>query len=449
MYCLILPICSISDLLAQNNSEGMDLPGQGIGVNIKKDAGSKKYAVDDMLDLAMQPVYINTAPLPDYDFDKLDYALSEGLALTPGGTLWACWIAGGDNDKAFVVLSSSKDNGDTWSKPRAVLDPRISAKPLDRRSLVANVWTDPKGNLWLFYDQAIGYFDGRAGVWATVCSNPDDEELRWSAPQRISDGSALNKPIVTKNGEWMLPISIWPRTLMNSQFRDQYFHELDGLRGANVVVSVDQGKTWQRRGNTVKSPYPTVDEPMLVERGDGSLWMTMRTLKGMWESFSADGGYTWSEARESQINHANARHFITRLHSGRLLLVKHGEKLKRSEGDSTLLKRTKLTAFLSEDDGETWSEGFLLVDRGVSYPDGVQAEDGTIYICYDYDRWFSGEIWMARFTEEDILARKMVNPLSTNEILISKAKGLTERERNIRIEHRNRKKSRLKEIGVL
>src|SRR5690606_16986497 len=115
----------------------------------------------------------------------------------------------------------------TWSKPRAVLDPRISGLPLGRRALVANVWTDPKGNLWLFYDQSIGYFDGRAGVWATVCSNPDSEKLKWSEPKRISDGSAINKPIVTTKGEWLLPVSLWPRTLMNSQFREHYFHELD------------------------------------------------------------------------------------------------------------------------------------------------------------------------------------------------------------------------------
>ncbi|WP_353135609.1 sialidase family protein, partial [Pseudopedobacter sp.] len=438
---LLLFICVMGSprhLMAQNDADLMNLPGEGNSLSTKKNIVNKKYSTADLLNLALLPAKVKVSPLPEYDVDKLDYALSEGITRTPAGTLWTCWVAGGDNDKAFVVLASSRDNGQTWSKPRVVIDPRISGLPLGRRALVANVWTDPKGNLWLFYDQSIGYFDGRAGVWATVCSNPDSKELKWSKPKRISDGAALNKPIVTAKGEWLLPVSLWPRTLINSEFK-AHFHELDDRRGANVLVSIDQGKTWKLRGNTVKSPYPTVDENMLIERKDGSLWMTMRTLKGMCESFSTDRGYTWSKAEESKIFHGNSRHFITRLKSGRLLLIKHGEQIKRPEGDSTVLSRTKLTAFLSEDDGITWSKGFLLVDRGVSYPDGIQAEDGTIYICYDYDRWFSAEIWMARFTEKDILVGKMLDPHSNKAILISKATGLTEEERAIRIEHRRKK----------
>jgi hypothetical protein len=46
--------------------------------------------------------------------------------------------------------------------------------------------------------------------------------------------------------------------------------------------------------------------------------------------------------------------------------------------------------------------------KGVSYPDGFQAPDGTIYISYDRNRATDGEILLARFTEEDILANKLV-----------------------------------------
>ncbi len=39
-----------------------------------------------------------------------------------------------------------------------------------------------------------------------------------------------------------------------------------------------------------------------------------------------------------------------------------------------------MTAFLSDDDGATWTDGLLLDERESSYPDGVQAPDCTIYV---------------------------------------------------------------------
>jgi hypothetical protein len=47
--------------------------------------------------------------------------------------------------------------------------------------------------------------------------------------------------------------------------------------------------------------------------------------------------------------------------------------------------------------------------KGNSYPDGVQVEDGRIYIIYDYRRHHDKEILMAVFTEEDALAGKVIS----------------------------------------
>jgi hypothetical protein len=61
-------------------------------------------------------------------------------------------------------------------------------------------------------------------------------------------------------------------------------------------------------------------------------------------------------------------------------------------------------AFISKDDGHSWSKGLLLDERsGVSYPDGQQVEDGTIYIIYDYNRKADQHILMASFREEDVI----------------------------------------------
>ncbi len=74
------------------------------------------------------------------------------------------------------------------------------------------------------------------------------------------------------------------------------------------------------------------------------------------------------------------------------------------------------------DDGATWSGGLLLDAREqISYPDGDQAEDGTIYITYDRDRRGAREILMAAFREEDVVAAVPASPHVRLSILINKA----------------------------
>jgi hypothetical protein len=84
-----------------------------------------------------------------------------------------------------------------------------------------------------------------------------------------------------------------------------------------------------------------------------------------------------------------------------------------------------LSAWLSEDDGKTWKGGLVIDERkGISYPDGFQAPNGTLYISYDRNRSTDGEILLARFTEEDILAKKLISPQSKLKMLISKPLGV-------------------------
>ena len=79
------------------------------------------------------------------------------------------------------------------------------------------------------------------------------------------------------------------------------------------------------------------------------------------------------------------------------------------------------TWILDHIDGNTWHGGLLLDERkGISYPDGVQSPDGTLYISYDRNRAADGEILLARFTEQDILAGRLVGPKSKLQMLISR-----------------------------
>lgn len=371
--------------------------------------------MEKIADLALIPPVLNTTPLPKYDYDQLNYGMTIGISRTPGGRLWACWVAGEDGPKAFFVCAISDDDGESWSKPVLVIDGQSPRLPMYRSVLVGNLWTDPEGRLWIFFNQSMMQFDGRSGVWAAVCENPDAEKPAWSAPRRLWHGFTLNKPTVLKNGDWLLPVSLNREGF--GPFKGA-FKELDPVRGANVFKSSDQGATWERVGH-VAFPNPDWDEHITVERKDGSLWMLARTAKGPMQSFSQDGGKTWAEPSVPEgLAHPVARFHLRRLASGRLLLVKHGATIDTHEG------RSLLTSWLSEDDGKTWKGGLMLDERkGISYPDGFQAPDGTIYISYDHNRSTDGEILMARFTEDDILAGQLTGPKSRLKMLISRPLG--------------------------
>ena len=378
---------------------------------------------------ALVPPVLNTSPLPEYGYDRLDYGMTLAIERTAGGRLWACWVGGGDSEDAYFVLATSDNDGGTWSDPRMVLNPHDKTLPHDRRTIVGNLWSDPKGRLWFFFDQAMTYFDGRAGAWYARCDNPDSDNPQWTAPVRMWHGCSLNKPIVCSNGEWLIPLSLWGRGKIHKTVRApglihrdwprnpflDAFHELDPLRMAHVFASSDEGATWERRGG-VQFPRADFDEHNLIERRDGSIWMTARTgdNAGMFQSISRDGGRTWSTP-ELYLENCSSRHFMRRLASGRILMVKHGQPVNTRPP-----QRSHLVAYLSEDDGQTWLGGLMLDEREIiSYPDGTQAADGRIFVSYDRNRSTDGQILLARFTEEDVLAGSCVSPGSALRILIS------------------------------
>lgn len=382
---------------------------------------------DKRPDPAMESVRLVTSPTKQYRLANLDYGMTIGIEQTPGGRIWCCWVGGGDNSKAFFLLSWSDDGGETWSDTKAVLDPHDKRLSENRRTIVGNLWCDPEGRLWLFYDLSMTYYDGRATTWAVVCDNPDAARPRWSKPQYIGVGVSLNKPTVLSNGDWLLPSALWHRHVIDvlldkgrkeNIYHDAY-HEYDSMRGANLYISSDKGATWHWHKGVV-IPNTNHEENMIVELSDGTLQMTSRSRKCIYRTLSHDKGRTWSEIEE-WMPHVNSRHFIRRLADGRLLMVRHGMTDERTP------KRSHLRVFISSDDGKTWQGGLLLDERlKISYPDGFESKDGYIYISYDRCRSTEGEILMARFTAEDVLQGKITSSRGTLRKIISKpgkAKG--------------------------
>lgn len=359
-----------------------------------------------VVDFELEPLTLDAAPdAARYGFCKLDFAMNGGMAMTPGGRLYALWIAGGDSDAAFLVGSRSDDGGATWQGTKFVVDPHFPddkwrGRTVRRCSVIGNLWSAPDGTLRLYATQSVGQFSGRESCWEFVCRNPDAAQPVWEKAKYVFHGSMHNKPIVAKDGTWLAPFDFEPNGREN-------FPELDPLRGLWAFASAD-GETWTRRGKATPN-LSHYAEHQIVQKENGDLWMLMRTGEGLKESFSSDGGATWSApSAPATLRQCVARFGFIRLASGNLLFVKNGTTVGEVFAKTP---RQKLSAFLSRDGGATWAGPLTLDPRlNVAYPDAFQAADGFIYVSYDHDRGTPGgdELLFARFAEADVLAGKIV-----------------------------------------
>ena len=301
------------------------------------------------------------------------------VVVTETGRVWVLWQTGGVTEPDpqnlnYFVAAFSDDGGKSWN------DPAILIYHDTARLMPYAIWLNEDGELFL------GYSHNSANKWLVVVENPDAplKDLRVRGPFDTGMNIlALNKPTLLKNGEWLTA----GRTPGNNA-------------SVSVYSSKDKGYTWQFKGTFVSNVEKTAPEPMIVQHNDGSLEMLCRVEKGenggVEAAVSLDNGFSWVKKElpsNSVFVSPGSRFYYGRLTSGNLIFCTNNSTSARSD----------LTVYLSEDDGETWSDGLILDDRAeVSYPDIAQDGDGNIYIVYDKGRTLEKEIRLSVVTEEEI-----------------------------------------------
>jgi len=332
-----------------------------------------------------------------------------GIEVTSGGRIFSTFYSGGTKEDLgnYSVLVMS-DDGMNFSEPVAAAYAGESHRCYDQC-----LWIDPLGRLWFMWSRMPEH-----AVFAAVCNDPDADELIWSEEFEIGKDVMMNKPTVLSTGEWLFPIAVW-----NNGVRalDAKFDTKNTEKGSFVYKTVDNGNSFERIGGA-DVPDRSFDEHMVLELSDGTLAMYVRTNYGIGVSYSYDRGATWTKGVDSGLGGPCSRFFIRRLKSGRVLLVNH----------HNFTGRNNLTALLSEDDGKTWKYKLLLDGRNsVAYPDGVEADDGYIYITYDRERGGfkksldevysdAREILYCKITEDDIIAGEIKDSGSKLGVVISK-----------------------------
>ncbi len=341
------------------------------------------------------------------------------LARSKNGRIFATFYSGKIKEEYgnYSVVITSNDDGATWREPIAVAYNGDNSRCFD-----SNIWIDPYGRLWFFWNVMPDF-----KLYAAVCDNPDDETLVWKEPRVIANGIMINKPTAISRNDWLLPIAVWAkhiRVMSDVVSKDR-------KRLAFAYKTNDAGKTFFRLGG-VDMPQRSFDEHLLLSHDDGTLAMYVRTFYGIGVSYSYDGGLSWTPGEDSGLGGPCSRFFIRKLSSGNVLLVNH----------VNFCGRNNLTAMISSDDGKTFRGGLLLDERDdVSYPDGVEDEDGNIYIIYDRERGAykhnlaenqkcARELLLARFTENDVLAGRLISEGSYLKRLVNKLGKYRGEDRN-------------------
>jgi predicted neuraminidase len=283
------------------------------------------------------------------------------------GDLYLAYYGGsGEYGADTAVYGSRQNKGETtWSAPQVIADTP------DRGEGNPVVWQGLGGVVWLFYVNQYGKTWSNARVKGKIST---DGANTWSDSFMLTfeEGTmARGRPELLNNGDFLLPM--------------YYETGEDRERTASTTSSFflrykHESKTWTET-NRITSEQGNL-QPQVAQLSDEYLVCYMRRGGGygpdetgyIQRSESHDGGYTWSEATNTDFPNPNSAVDFLRLKNGHLLLVYN----------DSMNERSPLTVAISTDNDESYPYRRDIAggDNTFAYPYAIQTDDEKIHIIY-------------------------------------------------------------------
>ena len=313
-----------------------------------------------------------------------------------------------------IGLSKSTDGGQTWSRPRPIMDrgvwgglpqeqngvsdPGIIVDYKTGKIFCFAVWMygKPGKHQWNEDGSEPGFEIGKAAQFVMATSRDDGES--WSKLKNLTRS--------LKREEWVLfapspqgGITLRDGTLVQpSQGRDP-----NGDPFSTIMYSKNHGRTW-----TVGNPaFIGSSENQAVELSDGSIMLNMRSERSGVSSrrsvyVTKDLGKTWAPHQTNQKDlvepHCNGSTLrVDYMEDGKsksVLLFANPQSEKRRENH---------TIQVSFDEGKTWPESHRrMIDQGLGfgYPSLVQIDDKHVGIVFEGSR---SHIMFMKFTIDELV----------------------------------------------
>lgn len=274
------------------------------------------------------------------------------IAGGPSG-LFCAWFGGSAEGAPDTRIFLSHRDDDGWSPPLAVADSGTTSAAVWNPVL----WITGHGLPLLFYK--LGTTPAK---WTGMVLTLDMGGLTHGLPRALPPGflgPTKNKPLLLADGRLLCPSS-----------------SESGGWSVHFEWTGDGGAHWQKSA-PVQSSFDII-QPTLLRHPGGRLQALCRSRQGVIvETWSSDGGRTWSTAAATGLANPNSGIDAVTLADGRHLLAYNPSASCRSP----------LSLAISAD-GKVW-RNIMQVDMGwgeYSYPAIIQAADGLVHLSYTRQR---------------------------------------------------------------
>lgn len=337
-----------------------------------------------------------------------------GLIRSKKGTLIGCFDARYTHEGDLcadidVAVVRSEDGGQTWSAPVVGMD---SGPGGNNGCGDPCILEDKKGRIWM---QALAcHFSGGASLNVSKPGLDPASTGQWEMVYSDNDGKSWSKEHVNptkeiKKKEWTT-ILAGPGNGITLKDGTIVFPAQIWQNGANprsmstICYSADGGKSW-KYGNGV--PHST-SECQVVELNDGSIMINCRNEARQGNRIvyvTKDLGKTWEPhaTNNNTLREPTCQGSIIRFKTKKRDLLLFSNPKSGS--------RNTMSVRYSEDDGSTWSEGYLYDTRQcMGYSSLVMVNPTTVGLFYETSHCLPGRgergIGFLSFPLESILTGK-------------------------------------------
>ncbi|HOE10433.1 MAG TPA: exo-alpha-sialidase [bacterium] len=269
-------------------------------------------------------------------------------------------------------------------------DPVVLADTPDRAEGNPVVWQAPDGIVWLFYVNRYGDTWSTSRIKAKISK---DGAKTWSDSFMFAfelGSMARSQPIVLNDGDYLLPV----------YYETGHDTEMTGRDSCSYFFRYNpKEKTWKET-NRIHSPTGNI-QAQVAQISDKHLICYLRrggnyeptTTGYLLRAESFDGGWTWTDAKDTEFPNPNSAVDFIKLKNGHLLLVYN----------DNMNDRTPLRVAISTDNAETFpcQRNICTGNNSFAYPYAIQTRDGKIHIVYTTNQRV--DIMHAVFDEEAIL----------------------------------------------
>ncbi|MBK9166948.1 MAG: exo-alpha-sialidase [Bryobacterales bacterium] len=333
-------------------------------------------------------------------------------ALRDGSLLWATtepeapYTAKAMWPISRLTLRRSRDGGRGWTDPVAFLHGTRDYSLLSHALRVTRA-----GTLLHVFVRYSGYDYESASPAKSLCEvfyhRSTDAGRTWSEPRKMPTGERYNGDILSLT-ELTTGRLVYPCAFLTANH---------GQFATTALYSDDDGRTWTRSRSVLQAGgggfESGANEPSVAELPDGRLWMLIRAQTGFqWQSYSNDGGVTWSDAAPSAIPSSNAPATLLRLKNGKIAIAWNNHVQGNYARQSLVLGITadgRRFEGAREIDATSFPDNPAEPIAHVTYPYLTEAADGTIVVSYNKGHWMRhNRPALARVRPEWIAAREDV-----------------------------------------